>query len=85
MGMLFQNKSKVTSKFPLLGDLPLIGGLFRHTKTVDSNNELLVFITPYVMDENRSPESSEQLNDSLETLETIKTQLAPAPQENEEE
>ncbi|MHC4582840.1 MAG: hypothetical protein ACYS14_15415, partial [Planctomycetota bacterium] len=35
----------------LLGDLPLIGGLFRHTTVDRSNRELLVFITPHVVAE----------------------------------
>lgn len=40
------------SKVPLLGDLPLIGGLFRTTKKSDQKNELLIFITPKVIEEN---------------------------------
>ncbi len=34
------------SKTPFLGDLPLIGSLFRHTLQTDDKSELLVFITP---------------------------------------
>jgi len=50
-GLLFQNDSEVEKKVPLLGDLPLLGGLFRHTDTSLKNDELLVFVTPYVIDE----------------------------------
>ena len=50
-GILFQKDSTIEAKLPLLGDLPLIGGLFRHTRVDRSNRELLVFITPHVVDE----------------------------------
>jgi general secretion pathway protein D len=51
-GILFQNDSLVERKIPLLGDIPVIGGLFRHEETVRRNNELLAFVTPYVIDAN---------------------------------
>jgi general secretion pathway protein D len=51
-GMLFQNDEKTKEKIPLLGDLPLLGVLFSYTATNLTNSELLVFITPYVFDEN---------------------------------
>ena len=50
-GILYQKDSTVEAKLPLLGDLPLIGGLFRHTRVDRSNRELLVFITPHVVAE----------------------------------
>ncbi len=37
------------SKVPFLGDLPLIGALFRSTTKRDSKEELLVFITPKII------------------------------------
>ncbi|MDH5394066.1 MAG: hypothetical protein OEY11_12830 [Gammaproteobacteria bacterium] len=36
-------------KVPFLGDLPLIGGLFRHTLEEKEKNELLIFVTPKVL------------------------------------
>ena len=76
-GMLFQEDSLVERKIALLGDLPLVGGLFRHNETVLANNEMIVFITPYVIDvlENMLPETKEQLEDAKEKLETVLKQL----------
>jgi type IV pilus assembly protein PilQ len=37
-------------KVPLLGDIPLIGHLFRHKSTLADKTELLVFLTPTVLD-----------------------------------
>ncbi|RFQ09983.1 hypothetical protein D0N87_29230, partial [Pseudomonas sp. ATCC 13867] len=36
-------------KVPFLGDVPFIGRLFRRDSITDSKNELLVFITPRIM------------------------------------
>ena len=49
-GILFQNDSTTKKKVPLLGDLPLLGGLFTNYEGSVVNNELLIFITPYVVD-----------------------------------
>jgi general secretion pathway protein D len=50
-GILERNDGKVIQKVPLLGDLPILGFLFRHEKTDLTNSELLIFMTPYVIDE----------------------------------
>lgn len=38
-----------TDKVPFLGDIPLIGYLFRHTLQSDERRELLVFVTPKIL------------------------------------
>ncbi len=50
IGGLIQNNSSTTeSKIPFLGDIPLIGWLFRfQNKTRDKTN-LVIFLTPYIM------------------------------------
>jgi general secretion pathway protein D len=50
-GILFQTDSRVEHKVPLFGDIPLVGGLFRHNEAVLSNNEMFVFMTPHVIAE----------------------------------
>jgi type IV pilus assembly protein PilQ len=40
-----------TNKVPLLGDIPLLGNLFRNTYKVDSKSEMLVFLTPRLLGE----------------------------------
>ena len=49
IGGLVQDRTiTLVSKVPLLGDLPLLGGLFRRTRDSKSKTELLIFITPHV-------------------------------------
>ncbi len=76
-GILFQTDSKVERKIPLLGDMPVAGGLFRHNDITESNEELIVFITPYVIDEpeNLLPETKAEIEPSLEKLDNIKEEL----------
>jgi general secretion pathway protein D len=76
-GILFQTDSTVERKIPLLGDVPVAGGLFRHNNIVESNEELIVFITPYVIDEPGSllPETKAEIEKPKEKLDNIKKEL----------
>ena len=58
-GLRRDRSSRSTTKTPFLGDLPLVGGLFRNPQRKSLNNSLLIFITTTVVDENTSPEASE--------------------------
>lgn len=50
IGGIFSNtQSKAVDKVPLLGDIPYIGRLFRRDVVQDSKAELLVFLTPRIM------------------------------------
>ena len=44
----FQNEHDVT-KVPFLGDIPILGALFRDKVDKNSKAELLVFITPHIL------------------------------------
>ena len=76
-GILFQEESIVNRGIPGLSDIPLLGALFSHEESVTTNNEMLVFITPYVIEnyEDMSPETKEQIDVPKEKLENIKKQL----------
>lgn len=49
----FTNKSDTGSgtKFPVLGDLPIIGQFFRSSNREKNYSELLIFVTPTIIDE----------------------------------
>jgi general secretion pathway protein D len=57
-GILQTEQSKTIRKVPLLGDIPLLGYLFKKKDTVSREQELLVFLQPTVT---RSPKEAEQL------------------------
>ena len=50
-GIYEQNDRTDITKIPLLGDIPVIGWLFKNTTTTSAKTELLVFITPRVVNE----------------------------------
>ena len=50
LGGLMQNsKTKTDTKIPILGDIPLLGNLFKHSVKNDSQTELIIFLTPYIV------------------------------------
>ncbi|MFU8831477.1 MAG: type IV pilus secretin PilQ [Wenzhouxiangella sp.] len=52
LGGIFQEERDfTTSKVPMLGDVPVLGHLFRRRSTSDQKRELLIFVTPSILDE----------------------------------
>lgn len=50
LGGLIQNEeSKTVNKIPLLGDIPILGNLFRSTEFQNGETELVIFITPRIL------------------------------------
>jgi len=53
LGGIFESEvAKNVFKTPFLGDLPYVGFLFRRVENIDERSELLVFITPKIMESN---------------------------------
>ncbi len=50
-GMFRTDRNFSVTKTPLLGDIPYLGRLFRRTIERDDKQELLIFITPRIIDE----------------------------------
>jgi len=48
-GLMRDDKENVEKKIPLLGDIPLLGGLFKVNKDRIQKTNLLLFITPHVL------------------------------------
>ncbi|NLF56794.1 MAG: hypothetical protein GX580_04060, partial [Candidatus Hydrogenedens sp.] len=60
LGGLRRDKSRhASTKTPFLGDLPLVGGLFRNPSRSSQNNSLLIFITTTIVDDKTSPEAEQ--------------------------
>ena len=50
-GLTNKNDNTVVSRVPLLSDLPILGQFFRSTKRTKRNSDLLIFVTPRVVEE----------------------------------
>ena len=49
-GLMQNNKTSGESKIPILGDIPLIGNLFKRQNKNTSKTELLIFMTPHIVE-----------------------------------
>lgn len=48
-GLMEKQRQQSDSKIPFLGDIPLLGNLFKRRIKDDSKTELLIFLTPHVV------------------------------------
>ena len=62
-GLTSEKLDETTNKIPFLGDLPIIGTLFRSTSTMRRKTNLYIFIRPYILGE-----------ENFETLKAISRQ-----------
>jgi general secretion pathway protein D len=50
-GLISDTKSKGYTKIPLLGDIPFVGLAFRHESKTRNKQNLLIFITPTIVED----------------------------------
>ena len=66
-GLIRDNVTSSTSKVPFLGDIPLLGWLFKSKTTSVDKTNLMIFITPYIIkSEGEANELTKRKNDTLE-------------------
>lgn len=65
-GLIANDITRDVTKIPLLGDLPVIGQLFRSTSFVKGETELLILVTPTIVDPQALvPPMSQELKDHI--------------------
>jgi type IV pilus assembly protein PilQ len=52
-GVIRDSDSESVQKIPLLGDIPIIGALFRRTTTSNSRSEVIIVVTPRIIDDSQ--------------------------------
>lgn len=71
VGGLIQDKSGIsTSKVPFLGDIPLMGELFTHHNDSEDNRNLVIVLTPYIIEESEDLTSLRKKLVELDKLQT---------------
>ena len=53
-GLIEEHEQKTVAKIPVLGDLPVIGAVFRSTTTSKTKSELIILITPKIINDGES-------------------------------
>jgi general secretion pathway protein D len=78
-GMIQENFSKGNSGIPYLKDIPLLGNLFKSGSHSIDRTELIVLITPYIID---GPETAQRVRDAFRSKlgEWAQPPVVPAPQ-----
>ena len=69
-GLISNEKTGKDSKVPILGDIPIIGNAFKRTASSNTKTELLIFLTPHVIN------TPDELG-TLTTSERERLELAP--------
>ena len=53
-GLIQESDTRTTTKVPLLGDLPLLGRVFRNDSVQGQRNELIIVVTPHIVKPGKS-------------------------------
>ena len=65
-GLIANDITRDVTKIPFLGDLPVIGQLFRSTSFIKGETELIILVTPTIVDPQALvPPMSQELKDHL--------------------
>jgi type IV pilus assembly protein PilQ len=53
-GIIQDSDREEVAKVPIIGDLPIIGSLFRRNVTTNSRNEVIIIVTPRIIDDSQN-------------------------------
>lgn len=91
-GLLDNQQEESVDKIPLLGHLPIIGSFFSYTETRDRQTELLVIVTPHIVEPTDARpavptgepvewDRSDRLNDDVNQLDAGRRVVDPKPEQ----
>ena len=64
-GLLRDNVTQVIRKVPFIGDIPILGYLFRHKDQITQKTNLVVFLTPHLVDKENMKKEVQSYKDLL--------------------
>lgn len=80
-GLIREDTARIATKVPLLGDIPLLGVLFRSTSDVKKRTNLLIFVTPRIVTDMQVAEQEKaRLEEATRLQEAGEALAAPAPE-----
>jgi type IV pilus assembly protein PilQ len=78
-GIIQETDQTTVSKVPILGDIPILGALFRSTNRQNQRNEVIVLLTPQIMDDSNRSAFGYNYNPSNEVRQILQQPGASAP------
>src|SRR2546428_14081788 len=79
-GLITENVTKIKDKIPVLGDIPLVGRFFRSESSSSSKRNLMIFVTPRIIDPAGNPFHSDEEMPFAQTGIPPQRPVAPATQ-----
>lgn len=78
-GLISTEETKSINKIPILGDIPILGRLFRDVSESHDEKELLIFITPTLIDNSTPTRVSEAMQHELHAITRDEQQMPVIP------
>ncbi len=75
-GLLDREASRSVDKIPILGDIPILGKLFRSDGFRGNRTELVIFVTPHIVTPG-SPENLEELHRADRIEQSLESEISP--------
>ena len=82
-GLRREEKTRQVNQIPILGDLPLIGLLFKSTETVTAHSELVVVLSPHIYRGGPIPGEITAKLEALQSRSPLKTRVITESNEGE--
>jgi type IV pilus assembly protein PilQ len=77
---IIQDSDRTTiSKVPILGDIPILGALFRSTQRDNTRQEVIILLTPQVLNDDENSDFGYRYNPMPETQELLQRQGVQVP------
>ena len=73
-GIIQESDRTTVSKVPILGDIPILGALFRSTNRVNQRQEVIVLLTPQIMDDSQGSSFGYSYTPGRETRQILQRQ-----------
>lgn len=70
-GLMKEGTTDENASVPFLGDIPLIGNLFKHKRVTRIKNELVILLKPTIVDINDSQAWGEMINDTSSRMKQL--------------
>jgi len=76
-GIIQDTDRTVVSKVPILGDIPLLGALFRSTRRTNERQEVIVILTPQILDDSDTSTFGYSYTPQRETQQFLEDRTRP--------
>jgi len=67
-GLMEDRQDDAVTKVPILGDIPLLGGLFRRTEKTGRKSELVILLSPVILVGDRVQQTAAEVTERVESM-----------------